>query len=325
MRAREWIKICNKGQVKRKDRIKYQLFKQKMNIYDLYRKRNAEGECYKKEKERFSDFEKSEITRNAIYMSKEPDMPKEAYQELCKRLRIEVEIDGREKYEIEQWLKLVEKYKKGKLTDKENKEKQELVTEVEKQVPEYYDEGYIWEKEIREDEIQKKWFLSHASEFSQEVLRIWYKYAEFYECEFIAELEFINLYSQINEMGKKIFHETILQCFNEKDYKYEDERTKLYRKLEEADLLNIDVDIDSIKVKEIYELWATSYSFDTEYFVLMENITDKIIEFTHDDWQCVIDYHRIRMTGTENIIEEQTFLDYLEKTFYIIAGIPSFS
>ncbi len=93
----------------------------------------------------------------------------------------------------------------------------------------------------------------------------------------------------------------------------------------QADLLNIDVDIDSIKVKVIYELWATSYSFDTEYFVLMENITDIIIKFTHDDWQCVIDYHRIRMTGTENIIEEQSFLDYLEMTFYIIAGIPSFS
>lgn len=331
MKAREFNKLFNGEEVKRSDRIKYQLYKQKMNIYSLYRKRDADGEDYKNEKmmDDLTVYELASVRNNASYISKQNDMPEDAYRELCKRLRIEVEIEEPERYAIRQWLEFVEKYKKKKLKNKEIEEKQEFVAEAEKSVPKYimehYDKEYIYGQELIEETKKKKWFLNYAKELPHEVLKIWYEYAELYNCELFSELQFISLYSQVNELGRKIFHETILQCFEEQDYLYEDERTELYRSLGNENLSNVDLKMDLKMLEEIYELWATSYIYDADYIVLIKELTDKMVEFTKDDWQCIIDYHRIRMTGTEIEIDDKPFLDYLEKTFYIIAGIPSFS
>ena len=351
MTAREYIE---KQTVTLEERIQYQLHRQGLTISQLLKLRRENGED--RTEEEIREYERiqaacdddnwykaeeiqQEKLRYSRYMTK---MPKKAYLELCKRLRVEPEITYAEKATIRLWLDLMKengieqkqrlsnfnsselktKNKKDftKPTKKIIKERQKLAYTAEKDIE--YEDMRIEEFTSKREEIYNNSFVKYAESLSNNVLNVWHKYFELFERDYLSELDFIYIYSRLNESGKKVFHEVILQYFDEDDYTFEDNRTEFYRMLGNERLSEENVKIGYEEINEIYDLWLVNYGCGLEY---METITKAILEFTQDDWKCIIDYHKINVIREEVQIDDKPFLDYLEQTFYIIAGIPSFS
>lgn len=342
------------------ERIRYQLHKQKMTLSQLLERRDENGNDRTEEelalyhKELQGCYGGAEKEKYIRYMSK---MPHKAYLELCKRLRIEPDIDLRELEEIRIWKERLEannlRFKKRKedentmedngqfsesvenskvktkqytRSSKQDIEKRQELTEGVEDIARHnvgLQDEWIEEQQELFDECIKNEFVQYAKSVLPKVLYVWHQYPQFFHVDYTSDVFFLELYTQLNDVGKTLYRDMITMYMTEQDFEYEDERTKLYTSMVQLSTQKdcvIETDIEAV-AGEIFEMWGNRYFI--EEFSRLEAVAHIVMSCTEDDWEVLKNYHRVQVLGSKLEIRGQSLVEYMDVALYMVADAPS--
>ena len=241
------------------------------------------------------------------------------YGDFCNRLQIKEEITLNELLLIHNWkTEIIQKelYSQTKDTNEKREEKQKIVNNTPSELIQisklssYFVEIY-----------PKIEFIENLVKFSKRTLLFWNNYAAFFDDTFKNDLVFLEVYANLNELGKKVIHEIMLQLLEEDELEYQDNQIQLYKKMQNQILLTTNEKTKKALAESISQKWK--YYYDYEDLKNLEYLTNIALQNTKEDWECLITYHRINILGKDLKIEDLTYLQYANNIIDLISNIPA--
>lgn len=349
MTIKEYIRIYqSESDITMEDRIRYQLHKKGYSISELLLSKDRDGnEWSDKEREAYKkdliNGYSVELERFKSYISR---MNKKGYKDLCKRLAISEEIGIDEIEEIKKWKILLEKegisFKKRmprkkieeKTAEKEivkdntkpsqeiRKRRERIIEEIPKSIDKLLKEEELdfLRQEENLERILKKEFMSKAKKWSDDVIVVFDKYYKLFTEAGMGDMVFLCEYKNLNSFGKNIVKEIILQHLEEEDYIFSDDMIVQYELIKNAK------DIDSIENRKerlfrIWDRWASLY--EEVYISRCLEIAEHILRVEEEEWETLINYHRLQVRGEDLIYEGMKYLEILDVALGIVMDVPS--
>lgn len=335
--------------ITKEDRIRYQLHKRGYTIGELLLSKDREGNDWtdkdKKEyiEEVIEDYDDGrteyivELERYKSYISR---MNKKGYKDLCKRLGISENISLEEMEEIRLWKERLEKEKisfqkrlpreKGdeeKEKDntkpsKEIREKREKATEGLSDIVEnwFEDELEVVQREERFEPFYKKQFMENASMLSDDVLVLFEQFDKLFTKEGRKDIVFLREYEKMNQTGRNIINEIILQHLDKNDYVFSDDLIEQYERLKSLEPIR-QLDKREERLERIWNTWA--YSYVEEDIDLCADIANYVLQVESGVWETVINYHRLQVLGEALVYDGMRYLDVLDTALGIVMSVSS--
>lgn len=318
------------------DCINYLMSEHALNLRQLLEYRDENGRVRTEQEREAYRNNRYGIAQNDLYvyrkrLKRNPD--KELYEDFCTRLQVKADLSVDSIEKIKHWKDITEDNttnKAGRPTSELIEKKQKAIEASNKWCEELYE--YEEETSIRlEEELDKMHmqdFSDYAASVSKDILDFWHQYSKIFLLEYGNELDFIEIYGSLNTLGRKVIKDIILNPFEESDYKYTDYVTEYIEHIKKGCTTKTEKNDAPYCIQDIYDKWAHAYTMDE--FDGCQKVTEIMLNFSKEDWDCVINYHRLVVLGKKLELESDLgignvpFVDFFKLMVDYIAAVKSF-